>query len=50
MSFISARVLHLYYLTVHTMLVLENIIMVSNFNTWFGGRHRRWWWVDWVFL
>ena len=38
MSFISARVLHLYYLTVHTILVLENIIMVSNFNTWFGGR------------
>ena len=27
------RVLHLYYLTVHIILVLENIIMGSNFNT-----------------
>ena len=32
MSFISAHVLHSYCLTLHTILVLENIIMVSNFS------------------
>jgi len=50
MSFISAHVLHLYYLTVHTILVLENIIMVSTLTCALGGVTVRWWWVDWVFF
>ena len=37
MSFINVHVLHSYCLTVHTVLILENIIMVSNFSMCFGG-------------